>query len=70
MLFVLGVPIALGIMALWEWQPFVAVAALAGLVTAIMAGVIVLVRRREEQSWGNAIAALLALLVAGAAMWS
>lgn len=66
MLFVVGVPVALGVIALWDWQPVAAVAAVVCLLAAVLAGIIVLLRRREEQSWGNAIAALLALLVAGA----
>lgn len=66
MLLVFGVPFVLGVMALWEWQPVVAVALVGTTVTGVLIGVVVLLRRREVESWGHALAALLALSAAGA----
>ena len=62
MLLVFGVPFAFGVLALWDWKPTVAVAVVGATVAGILAGAIVLVRRREADSWRNAFVALLALL--------
>lgn len=50
MLLVFGVPFVLGVMALWEWQPVVAVAFVGTTVTGVLIGVVVLLRRREVES--------------------
>jgi hypothetical protein len=68
MLLLFGLPIVLGLMALWEWQPIAATAAVGVLVTLICAGVVALLRGREADSWAHALAAVLAVLAGGAVM--
>ena len=57
-----------GVVALWDWEPIAAVAAVGTTVTATLVGVILLLRGRAEESWGNALAASLALMAAAAGM--
>lgn len=54
--------------ALWDWEPIVPVAAVGTTVAATLVGVILLLRGRTEESWGNALAASLALMAAAFGM--
>ncbi len=67
-LVVVGGPLVVGVMALWDWEPVAAVAAVGVVLTLVLAGLARLFRKAEPESWGQAVAMVLALVAAGAAL--
>ncbi len=61
--FLVGVPLAVVVLALWAWTPLAAVVALGVLAAAALFGAVYLLRGTARRSWTEALPAALALLV-------
>ena len=66
--FLVGVPLAVVVLALWAWTPLAAVVALGVLATAALFGAVYLLRGTASRSWTEALPAALALLVVAAGL--